>query len=301
MNRLRKRSLASVWVTFLFFGALNNAYRMWVVQQPVGYWVTNPTSWLQIIPQAVILNVPDMVSAGIYVVILCHSNKIWSKDEPLQNVNVNGGDDGDHARQEYLHGIYAGPAVAPPLSGGICPSVSSILATLPGQASGDKKKNLLLVFVNFFFTHVSSAGSEENLAEILKHPSSQDQQHTPSGQSTRQCPPAPPPTPLQQEPVAPPPPAAAPSPQHQHPAAADATACAVRGIGTHVTLFNLDLVILPVLNVTLPAGSMREAILFAVGTLGGFWVPLLFILYNVTKLRLLAAFVFEEIKSPFCP
>ncbi len=145
MSSLRKRSLFSVWAAFMFFGAVTNAYRILVVEQPVGYYVTTPTSWLYVIPQTLIFNMPDMVSAGIYVAILRYSNRKLNEGNHLDNNHENGGADANNGG-EYFQGIYVGPTSAPSTSNEILPSVSSTLPTLPGQVSGKKAQMCVKVF-----------------------------------------------------------------------------------------------------------------------------------------------------------
>ncbi len=84
-------------------------------------------------------------------------------------------------------------------------------------------------------------------------------------------------------PPPPPPPAAPPPPPAS--VSSKAKACAVRALEAQLVVANMDFLFLPLLGAFLPVGAAREAIMFVLGTVGGFWVPSLFVMYNVAKLR----------------
>ncbi len=124
---------------------------------------------------------------------------------------------------------------------------------------------------------VPASGGEGNVHAISVHPSPLRESratHHPTGAppSNRQ-----PNSPglAWQDPLPPPPP----------PPTADAQACAVRALGAHVVVFNVDFVVFPAVFATLSEGPARDCFMFLVCVLNGFWMPMLFVMYNMSKLR----------------
>ncbi len=129
MRVMRRRSLMAVWAIFALLITCVEAFRIFVIQKPLGYWTKKAPLWHQTLVVALLLNAPDLGSILVYVALRYAAKWRRNKDVPRYNKNdvIEDKVEEDQNDREQVHGIGGSDSVS---------LTEDLPVSLPGQLVG---------------------------------------------------------------------------------------------------------------------------------------------------------------------
>ncbi len=301
MKVLRRRSLVAVWLIVTCVITLIHAYRVIVALEPPGFFIDS-TEWQHMLIIVPIFNLPDVISAFLYILLILHEplSENQEADESLV------GGDNDY----YFDGIYVGAEADQSVNPVDVPipvlnaefGVFQDLPDLPGTLSDHQDTKRLAkeprrVLEETGITSSPLLQSQGTLAdiEVVPVPPTSEMPSVPPQSAVNL-------SPLHQ------PQEQSRDDQEQHPNVSEVSSppiplsqmqqhdeeeehnnaikeCGLRALKVHIVTSHLEFLFFPVLVLLLPQGPIRMITLTLLLIFGAFWLPMIMVVYNVGKIR----------------